>query len=216
MSSIAAVMQTAPVIPVLVVDNINHAAPLAEALVSGGLPVLEVTLRTPAALDVIRAMRSVEGAVVGAGTVLNPADLERALDAGSQFIVSPGLTQPLAEAAITARVPFLPGVATASDIMRGLDLGLDHFKFFPAEAAGGLPALKSLAAPFAQCRFCPTGGITAATAAAWLAHPQIYCVGGSWLAPSAMLQAGDWPGIKALAQQAAQLRQTAPQQESNQ
>ena len=205
-SPIANVMQTAPVIPVLVVDDVAHAAPLAEALVAGGLPVLEVTLRTPAAIDVIRAMSTVKGALVGAGTVLNADDLQRATDAGAQFIVSPGLTQPLAEAAKASGVPFLPGVATAGDIMRGLDLGLDHFKFFPAESSGGLPALKALAAPFFQCRFCPTGGITEATASAWLAHPQIYCVGGSWIAPASMLKAGDWAGIEAKARQAAQLR----------
>ncbi|MCH8686218.1 bifunctional 4-hydroxy-2-oxoglutarate aldolase/2-dehydro-3-deoxy-phosphogluconate aldolase [Pedomonas mirosovicensis] len=206
MTSIASVMQTAPVIPVLVVDDVAHAVPLAEALVAGGLPVLEVTLRTPAALDVIRAMSTVKGALVGAGTVLNGEDLQRATDAGAQFIVSPGLTRPLAEAAKASGVPFLPGVATAGDIMRGLDLGLDHFKFFPAESSGGLPALKALAAPFFQCRFCPTGGITEATASAWLAHPQIYCVGGSWIAPASMLKAGDWAGIEAKARQAAQLR----------
>jgi len=138
-------------------------------------------LRTPAALDAIRAMKQVDGAVVGAGTVLDPRHLDHALEAGSEFIVSPGLTEPLARAAIDAAVPFLPGIATASDIMRGLDLGLDRFKFFPAVANGGLPALKSIAGPFGGIKFCPTGGITQDTAAEWLAHDAVLCVGGSWL-----------------------------------
>jgi 2-dehydro-3-deoxyphosphogluconate aldolase/(4S)-4-hydroxy-2-oxoglutarate aldolase len=146
--------------------------------------MLEVTLRTPVALDVMREMAQVDGAIVGAGTVLNPRDLDAALAAGAQFIVSPGLTDPLGRAAIASGVPFLPGVATAGDIMRGLDMGLDRFKFFPAETSGGLPALKALAGPFGAVRFCPTGGITLATAPAWLAHPAVRCVGGSWLVPA--------------------------------
>ena len=178
------VMTQAPVIPVLVIEDVAHAVPIAEALVAGGLTVLEVTLRTAAALDVIRAMSTVPGALVGAGTVLNPRDLDAAQKAGARFIVSPGLTKSLAQAAHKAGIPLLPGIANASDIMRGLDLGLDHFKFFPAEAAGGLRALKSLAAPFYKARFCPTGGITAHTAAEWLAHPAVLCVGGSWLVPA--------------------------------
>lgn len=179
--NISDIMQTAPVIPVLVVEDAAHARPIAEALVAGGLRVLEVTMRTASALDVIREMRQVEGAIVGAGTVLNPAMLDAALAAGSEFIVSPGLTEPLGRAAVDSGVPFLPGTANAGDIMRGLDLGLSHFKFFPATAAGGLPALKSLIAPFGGVRFCPTGGISQATAAEWLAVPEILCVGGSWL-----------------------------------
>ena len=139
--TIADIMQTAPVIPVIVVDDLEHAKPLARALVAGGLPILEVTLRTPAALDAIRAMSEVEGAIVGAGTVTNERDLASAVDAGSRFIVSPGLTKPLGKAAIRDDIPFLPGIANAGDIMRGLDLGLTHFKFFPAVAAGGLSAL---------------------------------------------------------------------------
>lgn len=181
MQAIARIMQTAPVIPVLVIDDVAHAIPVARALVAGGLNVLEVTLRTPCALDVIRAMRSVAGVIVGAGTVLAPADVDAALDAGAQFIVSPGLTDPLGHWAIASGVPFLPGVATAGDIMRGLDMGLTHFKFFPAEAAGGIPALKALAAPFGQARFCPTGGITAQSAPHWLALDPVLCVGGSWV-----------------------------------
>ncbi len=175
------IMRTAPVIPVLVIEDAAHARPIAEALVRGGLTVLEVTLRTPAALDVIREMSAVEGAIVGAGTVLNEADLRASIDAGARFIVSPGLTEPLGRAAIASGIPFLPGTANASDIMRGLDMGLDHFKFFPAEASGGLKALKALAGPFGNVRFCPTGGITQTTAPDWLAEEAILCVGGSWI-----------------------------------
>jgi 2-dehydro-3-deoxyphosphogluconate aldolase / (4S)-4-hydroxy-2-oxoglutarate aldolase len=183
MIDIAAIMNTSPVIPVLVIDDAATARPIAEALVRGGLRVLEVTLRTPAALDVIREMRQVEGAIVGAGTVLNPDDLKRSIDAGSQFTVSPGLTETLGRAAIDSGVPFLPGIANSGDIMRGLDMGLSHFKFFPAEASGGLKALQALAAPFGQVRFCPTGGITLASAPDWLATPSVLCVGGSWIVP---------------------------------
>lgn len=200
--TIDAIMRIAPVIPVLVIEDAGHAEPLARALVAGGLPVIEVTLRTAAAMDAIREMCRVPGAIVGAGTVLNRADLDHALTAGSAFIVSPGLSEPLAAAAIASGVPFLPGVANASDIMRGLDRGLDRFKFFPAEAAGGIAALTALAAPFANVRFCPTGGIRLDSAAGWLAHPSTLCVGGSWLA-----KAGDtdWPAIEARARAAAVL-----------
>ena len=177
------IMRLATVIPVLVLEDHIDPVALAEALVAGGLPVIEVTLRTPNALTAMRAMSQVKGAVVGAGTVLNETMLNTAIDAGAQFIVSPGLTDPLARAAVTAGIPFLPGIATASDIMRGIDHGLDRFKFFPAEAAGGLAALKALSGPFADARFCPTGGIRADTAAEWLAHPAVSCVGGSWLLP---------------------------------
>ena len=183
MTAIADIMNTAPVIPVIVVDDVDHAVPLARALVAGGLRVLEVTLRTPAALDAIRAMKGVDGAIVGAGTVTNQQELADAIDAGSEFIVSPGLTEPLGKAAIREGIPFLPGIASAGDIMRGLDLGLTHFKFFPAMAAGGLPALNALAAPFGQCRFCPTGGVSRDNAREWLAFDPVLCVGGSWVAP---------------------------------
>lgn len=196
MSDIETIMRMAPVIPVLVVDEAAHAVPIAEALVAGGLPVLEVTLRTPAALEVIRAMKRVPGAVVGAGTVLNPADLDASLQAGAEFIVSPGLTPRLAEAAIAAGVPFLPGTANAGDIMLGLDFGLSRFKFFPAEASGGIAALKAIAAPFGQARFCPTGGITQATAGNWLALDAVLCVGGSWLV--AKPEAGEGPDCRAI------------------
>jgi 2-dehydro-3-deoxyphosphogluconate aldolase / (4S)-4-hydroxy-2-oxoglutarate aldolase len=183
MTGIEAIMRLAPVIPVLVIDDVADARPIAKALVAGGLRVLEVTLRTPVALDAIREMAKVEGAIVGAGTVLNEADMAASLKAGARFIVSPGLTEPLSKAAIASGTPFLPGIATAGDIMRGLDLGLSRFKFFPAMAAGGIPALKTLAAPFPQCRFCPTGGITQQTARDWLALAAVPCVGGSWIVP---------------------------------
>lgn len=181
MKPVETLMRTAPVIPVLVIDDVTHARPIAEALVAGGLPVLEVTLRTAAALDVIVEMKKVPGAIVGAGTVVDIPGLENAIAAGAEFIVSPGLTDCLGKAAVAKGIPFLPGIANAGDIMRGLDLGLSHFKFFPAEANGGLPALRSLIGPFGQCKFCPTGGIKQETAADWLAVPEILCVGGSWL-----------------------------------
>ncbi|KQP23810.1 2-dehydro-3-deoxyphosphogluconate aldolase [Methylobacterium sp. Leaf102] len=186
MTSIDALMRSVPVIPVLVVEDVAHAEPIARALVAGGLTALEVTLRTPAALEVIRIMSGVEGAVVGAGTVLNPRDLDAALQAGARFIVSPGLTESLTRAAIDRGVPYLPGIANSADIMRGLDHGLDRFKFFPAEAAGGIKALKALAGPFHAVRFCPTGGITEATAPDWLALKPVLCVGGSWVVPAGL------------------------------
>lgn len=203
MSPIEQIMRTAPVIPVLVIDDAHEARALAEALVAGGLRVLEVTLRTPAAIDAIRRMNLVPGAIVGAGTVTSRAQLDEARAAGAEFIVSPGLTEDLGHAAIASGVPFLPGVATASDIMRGLDLGLTHFKFFPAEAAGGIKALKALSAPFAQCRFCPTGGITAETASDWLALEPVLCVGGSWIVP----RGAGLAQVEALAREAAALAQ---------
>ncbi|MBX9883084.1 MAG: bifunctional 4-hydroxy-2-oxoglutarate aldolase/2-dehydro-3-deoxy-phosphogluconate aldolase [Sphingomonas sp.] len=179
--TIEAIMRTSPVIPVLVIDDVATARPLAEALVAGGLRVLEVTLRTPAALDAIAAMKQVPGAIVGAGTVVSHDQFDQAMAAGAEFIVSPGLTEALAEPIIASDVPFLPGVATAGDLMRGYALGLRHFKFFPAEASGGVKALKALAAPFHEARFCPTGGITAETAPDYLALPAVLCVGGSWV-----------------------------------
>ena len=200
--TIADIMRLAPVVPVIMVDEVEHAVPLAEALVAGGLRALEVTLRTPAALDAIRAMKQVDGAVVGAGTVTSQQDLAVVIEAGAEFVVSPGLTEPLAKAAARERIPFLPGIANAGDIMRGLDLGLDHFKFFPAEASGGLPALKALAAPFHQCRFCPTGGIGLKNAAEWLAFDPVLCVGGSWVAPRGE---PDRTKIEAMAREAAGL-----------
>ena len=203
MNALEKIMRTAPVIPVLVVEDAGEAREMAEALVEGGLKVLEVTLRTEQALAVIRRMNLVKGAIVGAGTVTNKDQLDASLSAGAEFIVSPGLTEPLARAAIKAGIPFLPGVATAGDIMRGMDLGLEHFKFFPAMAAGGIPALKALAAPFYGAKFCPTGGITVDTAPEWLALKQVLCVGGSWVVPP-----GAKPeAIRALAAAAASLVQ---------
>ena len=174
------IMRSAPVIPVLVLDGEEDWAKLAETFVAAGLPVLEVTLRTPAALDAIREMSKVPGAIVGAGTVLNERQLDAAAEAGSRFIVSPGLTAPLCSAAAQDQVAYLPGVSTAGDIMRGLDLGLERFKFFPAETSGGIPALKALSGPFGNVRFCPTGGIRAETMADWLAVETVLCVGGTW------------------------------------
>jgi 2-dehydro-3-deoxyphosphogluconate aldolase/(4S)-4-hydroxy-2-oxoglutarate aldolase len=195
-----------PVVPVLVVDSVAIGGALARALVAGGLTVLEITLRTAAALEVIRAIdREAEGAIVGAGTVLDEAQLAQAIDAGARFIVSPGLTNPLILAARDTGIPFLPGVATASDIMRGRDAGLDRFKFFPAEANGGIPALKALSGPFGAMRFCPTGGITAETAPDWLALPSVACVGGSWV----VRRGASLPQVRGLAQAAAMLRDPA-------
>ena len=201
MLTIDEIMRTAPVIPVLVIDDAHDARPLAEALVAGGLRVLEVTLRTPAALDAIRRMNLVPGAIVGAGTVINEEQFEAAHAAGAEFVVSPGLTENVAHAASRLGVPFLPGVATAGEIMHGLDLGLTHFKFFPAETSGGIKALKALAAPFAQCRFCPTGGISAASAPEWLALDPVLCVGGSWIVP----KGASMEQVTELARQAAAL-----------
>lgn len=199
--NIEAIMRTAPVIPVLVIEDAATARPLAEALVKGGLRVLEVTLRTGAALEAIAEMKKVEGAIVGAGTVVNTDQFKQVMDADVEFIVSPGLTERLADPVIASGVPFLPGTANAGDIMRGLDLGLTHFKFFPAETSGGLKALKALAAPFYQCKFCPTGGITAATAPEWLAFDPILCVGGSWITP----KGASMEQVEALAREAAGL-----------
>ncbi len=201
-SAIQQIMRTSPVIPVLVIDDVAHAEPIARALVAGGLKVLEVTLRTACALDAIAAMKRVPGAIVGAGTVLNPQDLAAAISAGSEFIVSPGLTDHLGKAAVASGIPFLPGVANAADIMRGLDLGLSEFKFFPAETSGGRPALKALAGPFGQVRFCPTGGITLTSAPEWLALEPVLCVGGSWMVPKG---APDVAAIEAAASAAAGL-----------
>jgi 2-dehydro-3-deoxyphosphogluconate aldolase/(4S)-4-hydroxy-2-oxoglutarate aldolase len=197
------IMRIAPVIPVLVLDGELDPVALAETLVAAGLPVIEVTLRTSCALAAIRAMSAVDGAIVGAGTVLDPQQLGEAIGAGAKFIVSPGLTEGLGRAVIDCGVAYLPGIATAGDIMRGLDMGLTDFKFFPAEAAGGLAALKALAAPFGQARFCPTGGIRADTAADWLSHPSVVCVGGSWLVPPGET---DLAAIGTRARAAAELR----------
>ena len=188
MSGIETIMRTSAVIPVLVIEDAAMARPLAEALVAGGLKVLEVTMRTAAALDAIREMKQVPGAIVGAGTVVSTEQFEQVMDSGAEFIVSPGLTERLAQPIVESGVPYLPGIATAGDIMRGLDLGLEHFKFFPAETSGGLKALKALAAPFYQCKFCPTGGITEASALDWLSFGPVLCVGGSWVTGGTMAE----------------------------
>lgn len=196
----------APVIPVLTVPDAARAEDLGRALVAGGLPVLEVTLRSAAALDALRAMARIEGARVGAGTVLTRDDVYRARDAGATFAVSPGMTDALVQACEDVALPLLPGVATASEAMQAADYGFDMLKLFPAEAAGGVALLSALAAPLARLAFCPTGGITLANAPAYLALPNVVCVGGSWIAPPAAQAAQDWPGVIARARAAAELR----------
>jgi 2-dehydro-3-deoxyphosphogluconate aldolase/(4S)-4-hydroxy-2-oxoglutarate aldolase len=196
------ICQMAPIVPVLVVHDIAHARPLAEALVAGGLPALEVTLRTPAALDVIREMASVPGGVVGAGTLVTPEDVAAAVEAGAQFGVSPGATDRLLDACEAAGLPMLPGAATASEAMRLLERGYDMLKFFPAEASGGAPALKAIGAPLPQISFCPTGGISPENAKTYLSLPNVVCAGGSWVAPADLVAAGDWDGITKLAKAA--------------
>lgn len=195
----------APVIPVIVIRNAERAAGLAQALVSGGLPVLEVTLRSDAALAAIRAMSAVSGGHVGAGTVLTPDDARRAKDAGASFAVSPGLTDRLIAACEDLSLPLLPGAATASEVMRAADAGYHMLKFFPAEAIGGAPALKSLAGPLPRIAFCPTGGISPANAPDYLALPNVVCVGGSWIATDADVNAENWGEIQERAHDAARL-----------
>lgn len=197
--------QLAPVIPVIVIRDLTRAEGLARALVAGGLPVLEVTLRSEVALDAIRAMAGVAGGHVGAGTVLTPDDAKRARDAGAQFAVSPGLTDRLIDACEEIGLPLLPGAATASEVMRALDAGYDMLKFFPAEAVGGAPALKSLAGPLPRAGFCPTGGVSPQNATDYLSLPNVVCVGGSWIATEADLAAGDWTAIEQRARAAAAL-----------
>ncbi|WP_299892043.1 bifunctional 4-hydroxy-2-oxoglutarate aldolase/2-dehydro-3-deoxy-phosphogluconate aldolase [uncultured Ruegeria sp.] len=195
----------APIVPVLVVDDASQARPLAEALVAGGLPALEVTLRTPAALDAIRAMSQVPGGVVGAGTLITPEDVRAAKEAGAQFGVSPGATDALIAACEAEGLPLLPGAATASEAMRLLELGYDMLKFFPAEASGGAPALKAIGAPLPQIRFCPTGGVSPSNARDYLTLSNVVCAGGSWVAPKQMVEGGDWAGIESLAREASKL-----------
>jgi 2-dehydro-3-deoxyphosphogluconate aldolase/(4S)-4-hydroxy-2-oxoglutarate aldolase len=175
------IMRQAPVIPVLVWNHPLDPGEVAEVLVKAGLPVIEVTMRTPGALDVLRAMAKVPGAIAGAGTIINPAMLQDAAEAGAKFIVSPGLSETMAAAAAKVGIPFLPGVATAGEILRGLELGLDRFKFFPAEAAGGAPVLKAMQGPYSTVRFCPTGGVTPQNARDYLDLDCVICVGGTWI-----------------------------------
>lgn len=206
MKSIADILKLSPVIPVLTIDNAETAVPLARALLAGGLRVLEVTLRTESALAAISAIaREIPEAVVGAGTVLNADDYKRACDTGVRFIVSPGLTDQIRDVVRKHTVPLLPGVVTASEIMRGLDAGLSHFKFFPAESSGGAAAVKAFAGPFAQVRFCPTGGITPDNARDYLALKNVSCVGGTWLAPKHLVDNKNWTAITELASNAAAL-----------
>ncbi|MDU8926472.1 bifunctional 4-hydroxy-2-oxoglutarate aldolase/2-dehydro-3-deoxy-phosphogluconate aldolase [Alisedimentitalea sp. MJ-SS2] len=197
--------RTAPVIPVIVLDDAKDAAPLAQALVSGGLPVLEVTLRTAAALDCIREMAAIPGGIPGAGTVLTPSDVQAAKDAGAQFAVSPGATDRLLGACEEADLPLLPGAATATEAMRLLERGYSVQKFFPAEASGGAPALKAIGAPLPQITFCPTGGVSPKNVADYLSLKNVACVGGSWVAPKSLIADGDWDAIEALARDAAAL-----------
>jgi 2-dehydro-3-deoxyphosphogluconate aldolase / (4S)-4-hydroxy-2-oxoglutarate aldolase len=200
------VLALAPVIPVLTVEKLEHAVPLAQALLAGGLKVLEITLRTPAALKVIEAMRiAVPDAVVGAGTLVRPEDFKRAADVGAQFAVTPGLTPQLAEAARSVGYPLLPGIISPSEILQAMHFGYDTLKFFPAQPAGGVPMLQSFGGPFANVAFCPTGGITRDTAPSFLKLRNVLCVGGSWIAPNLLVDQGDWAGIEALARDAAAL-----------
>ena len=201
----AKVCALAPVIPVLVVDDALKAADLARALVEGGLPALEVTLRTPSALDVIREMAAVEGGVVGAGTLLSPKDVEAAKEAGATFGVCPGATDRILDACEANDLPLLPAAATASEVLRLLDRGYSVQKFFPAEVNGGVPALKAIGAPIPQVKFCPTGGVSLKNAPEYLALSNTLCVGGSWVAPKEMVNSSDWAGITRLAAEAAQL-----------
>lgn len=192
-----------PVIPVVVVDDAATAAPMAAALVAGGLPMIEITLRTEAALDAIRAAAELEGAVVGAGTVLTARQFGEAVDAGARFVVSPGTTKELVAVASDSAAPLLPGATTPSEVMGAMEEGYRFLKFFPAEASGGVGFLKALSSPLADVRFCPTGGIGAGNAGDYLSLPNVACVGGSWVVPGAMVAAGDWDGVTRLAREAA-------------
>jgi 2-dehydro-3-deoxyphosphogluconate aldolase/(4S)-4-hydroxy-2-oxoglutarate aldolase len=201
------IVKVAPVVPVMVVERIEDAVPLARALYNGGLKVLEITLRTPCALDAISAMVEAlpDDAVIGAGTIITPADLEKAIKAGSTFLVSPGTTPALIEAAKSSSIPLLAGVATPTEAMNLYVQGFTHLKFFPAEAAGGVPMLKSIGGPLPQITFCPTGGIDLAKAPSYLALPNVACVGGTWMAPKELMKAGRWDEIERLAREAASL-----------
>ncbi len=197
------VLKTGPVVPVIVINNIDHAVPLAKALVAGGVKVLEVTLRTPVAIEAIRRIaEEVPGAVVGAGTVASEADLNAVTEAGGVFAISPGLTPTLLTAAINGPIALIPGISTASELMFGMEYGLREFKFFPAAAAGGIKMIKSIGGPFPQATFCPTGGISPDNYKEYLSLKNVACVGGSWLAPTDALEQGDWQKITDLAQAA--------------
>ncbi|GAA3945376.1 bifunctional 4-hydroxy-2-oxoglutarate aldolase/2-dehydro-3-deoxy-phosphogluconate aldolase [Streptomyces gulbargensis] len=207
MTSVFDLAPQAPVVPVVVIEDAADAVPLARALVAGGLPLIEITLRTPAALDAVRAVAAeVPEAVVGAGTVVTAEAVAAAAGAGARFLVSPGWTERLLGALGDSGVPFLPGVSTASEVVALLERGVEAMKFFPAEAAGGVPYLKSLAGPLPGARFCPTGGISAGSAPAYLSLPNVPCVGGTWMLPPDALAARDWPRVEALAREASGLR----------
>ena len=203
--NIATIMTTAPVIPVLVIERLEQAKPLAQALVAGGLSVLEVTLRTKVGLAAIEAMNQVEGAIVGAGTVVQPDQFLQARDAGASFAVTPGLTPRLAEAALRSELPILPGITTPAELIAAQEWGFQHLKFFPAQQAGGVPMLQALSGPFPEVKFCPTGGINAINAKDFLSLSNVLCVGGSWVTPKDKLATSDWAGIKQLASSAATL-----------
>ncbi|TBR35952.1 MULTISPECIES: bifunctional 4-hydroxy-2-oxoglutarate aldolase/2-dehydro-3-deoxy-phosphogluconate aldolase [Dyella] len=205
--SIAATLALAPVVPVVIIDDAKAAVPMARALVAGGIPAIEVTLRTPAALEAVRAIaQEVEGAVVGVGTVLTPKDLHAAREAGARFAVSPGISPNILAAADDSDLPLLPGTATASEVMTLLERGYRHLKFFPAVPAGGHKLIAAWASPLPQVRFCPTGGISLSSAPDFLSLPNVICVGGSWLTPADKLKAGDWAGIELLAREARGLK----------
>ncbi len=206
MTAIKDIMNTSPVIPVMVINKLEHAVPLAHALVAGGLKVLEITLRTPVALEAIRQIKAnVPNAIVGAGTIINTETLNQAIDAGSEFLVSPGVTNSLINHAINSGVPLLPGVATPSEAMKLMEKGITEMKFFPAEAAGGVPMLKSIGGPLPQITFCPTGGVNPENANHYLALNNVACVGGSWMAPASLVDAENWDEIQQRAEQAANL-----------
>ena len=204
-AALLAVLTRAPVVPVLIIDRVEDAVPLGTALVNGGLPALEVTMRTPVALEAIRAMSAIPGAIVGAGTVLDAEQARAAVAAGARFLVSPGSTTELIDAAIALGVPILPGVATASEAMVARDKGLRVLKFFPAGPAGGPNYLKALASPLQEIQFCPTGGVSLDNAGDYLKLANVVCVGGSWVAPADAVKAGDWARIERLAREAAAL-----------
>ena len=206
------VLDVVPVMPVVVLDSLEHAVPVARALVAGGLPAIELTLRTPVALDAIRAIVSeVPEILIGAGTITTPANAKEALDAGAQFLVSPGTTRQLLHAMQDTGLPFLPGTATVSEVLAALEAGVTEMKFFPAAASGGTPFLKAVGAPVPAARFCPTGGITLASAPSYLALANVGCVGGSWITPADALEAGDWDRVTQLAAEAATLGAAAAQ-----
>lgn len=208
---VASLLDVVPVLPVVVVDRVADAVPIARALVAGGLPAIELTLRTPVALDAIRAIADeVPGILVGAGTVVTPRQAKQAADAGAQFLVSPGSTPALLAGMVETGLPFLPGTATVSEVLTVLESGFEEMKFFPAEASGGAAFLRAVSAPVPAARFCPTGGITAESAASYLALPNVGCVGGSWLTPPDAVARGDWDRIEALARAAATLELGLP------